>query len=731
MNLRYNFAIACGMSIVSLSAWSNPLTIEEYCAPGVSMPVAIKDVTPLPDGESYAAVSEDGNSIDKFSYKTGKKTGQLFCISGIKGELKISGFDGYEISDNGRKILLWNNVTKLYRNSFTAEYYVYDTMRSTLAKVSDNGPQRNATMSHDGRLIAYTRDNNIYISNIDYKTDIAVTKDGVVNKVINGSPDWCYEEEFGITNTLRWSADDSTLAFIRFDESNVPTYSYDNYLSFCDPDPLGDLYPAQVGYKYPLAGYPNSIVSVHAYSVDNRITKKMDLPISETDYIPSMEFDGSGTRLMVMILNHDQNNLRLFNVNPASTVGRQIYTDTSAAWLSPDAYQMVEYGMDSFVIGSDRNGYRHLYQYDYNGGLKRQLTDGDFYVTAYYGQDVRTGVHYMQTTKLGAINRNIAYVDAKGVFKLLNKEEGTASAVFSKNHAYYLQSYSSAAVPTQYRIFNSRGVKVADVELNETYARKYADAPRMEFLKIKNDTGEDMEAYVIKPSGFDPSKKYPLIMCQYNGPESQEVKNKWKMGGEFYFASQGYVVACVDGRGTGFRGTGWSYSVYKQLGILETADQIAGANYFASLPYVDSSRVGCFGWSYGGYMTLMELGAESSPFKAGVAMAPVTDWRFYDSIYTERYMLTPGQNLNGYEKSSALAYTDNLSARLLIMTGTNDDNVHMYNTLKYTSKLNSEGGIFDMMTYAGFEHSLGMCNARVQLYQKVVDFFNINLRQNN
>lgn len=715
------------VSMCAASYAAAPLSVEDFCDPKVAAPVALKDMTPLADGISYAAVSDDGNAIEAFSYKTGKKTGELFSIAGVKGELKISDFEGYQISDNGRKILLWNNSKKIYRYSFTADYYVYDTMRSTLARVSENGPQRAATMSHDGRLVAYVRDNNVFVSNIDYKTDIAVTKDGEVNKIINGIPDWSYEEEFGILNTMCWSADDSILAFMRFDESHVPVYSFDNYRGYCDPDPLGDLYPQSYSYKYPLAGVPNSKVSVHAYNVDNRVVKKMDLPISDSDYVPSMCFNGVGDRLMVMILNHDQNQLRLFNVNPASTVGKQILTESSDAWLSPTTYQMLDYGKADFVIGSERDGHRHLYIYDYSGTLKRQLTKGDFNVTAYYGRDSRIGTHYMQTTSLGAINRNIAAVDAKGVLRLLNKEEGTASARFSKNFDYYMLTYSSATQAPQYRLYNSKGTKLADVELNQTYMEKYADAPKMEFLKVKNDEGMEMNAFIIKPSGFSESKKYPLLMYQYNGPESQEVLNKWKMEGIFYIASQGYVVACVDGRGTGNRDTAWSRCVYKNLGDLETKDQLAGARYFSSLPYVDSSRTACFGWSYGGYMTLMELGNKASQFKAGVSMAGVTDWRFYDAIYTERFMLTPGQNQSGYNRSSALNYTPNVKGRLLLMSGTSDDNVHFYNTLKYASKFNSEGGIFDMMAYAGFEHSLRMCNARVQLFRKIVDFLNTNL----
>lgn len=719
--------MACMAIAPAFTFTSAALTIEDYCLPSVAAAPGVKEMTPLNDGETYAAVSDDGTRIEVFSYKTGKKTGELFSLSGIKGDLKITEFDGFKISDNGRKILLWNDRQQIYRRSFTAEYYVYDTMRSTLAKVSENGAQRGAVMSHDGRLVAYTRGNNIYISNIDYQTDIAVTKDGEENKIIYGVPDWGYEEEFGVDNTMRWSGDDNVLAYVRFDETDVPAYSFDAYRGFCDKDSLGDPYPSSYTYKYPLAGYATAKVSVHAYNVDNRISKKMDLPISDTDYVPSMEFDGTGTRLMVMILNHDQNHLRLFNVNPGSTIGKQILSEESKAWLSPSAYGMVEYGSNGFVIGSDRSGWRHLYLYDYNGTMKRQITKGEFNVTAYYGHDTRTGIYYMQTTSQGAINRNVACVDAKGVFKLLNKEEGFASASFSKNFAYYLLSWSSARQAPQYRLYNSKGVKLADVQLNESYMQKYASAPKMEFLTVKNDDGQEMNAYIIKPSNFDSSKKYPLMMYQYNGPESQEVVNKWRMEGIFYIASQGYVVAAVDGRGTGYRNVDWATVVYKDLGNYETKDQIAGARYFGSLPYVDENRMSCFGWSYGGYMTLMELGAKNSPFRAGVSMAPVTDWRFYDAIYTERYMLTPGQNETGYVRSSALNYTQNVKGSLLIMSGTSDDNVHFYNTLKYASKFSSEGGVFQMMAYAGFEHSLRMCNARVQLFKKITDFLNNNL----
>lgn len=712
---------------LALSAPIYALTIEDYCDPKTTAPVRIKTITPLADGVSYSAISKDGKRIEVYSFKTGKTISTLFDVDNIKGELKIDSFDGYQISANEKKILIWNDVEKIYRRSFRAQYYVYDIMRGTLKRVSDNGSMRDAVISHDGRLVAYTRENNLYISNLDYGTDYAITKDGEINGIINGSSDWSYEEEFSLVNTIRWSGDDNTLAYLRFDEKSVPVYSFDQYKSYCDGNPLSDVYPQSYSYKYPLAGYPNSQVTVHSYNLDTKITKTMNLSIGD-GYVPSIEFDGEGTNLMVMLLNRNQNDLRLYRVNPGSTVAHLLLNEKSDAWLSPDAYQMVRYYKKTFVIGSERTGYRHLYEYDYNGNLLRQLTKGEWNVTDYYGKEEISGKHYFQSTVLGAINRSIMSTDSKGNQTKLSSREGTESAVFSSTMSYYVSDYSNALTPNIYSAYENSGKKLYDIEINSAYSQKYNSAPKKEFVKVKNSIGEEMNGYIIKPADFDSTKRYPLVMYQYNGPDSQEVLNRWKMEGIYYLASQGFVIASIDGRGTGNRNRDWSTCVYRQLGKYETEDQITGANYFSSLPYIDNDRIGCFGWSYGGYMTLMELSASSNPFKAGVAMAPVTDWRFYDSIYTERYMTTPQQNESGYDASSALLHTNNMNSRLLIMSGTNDDNVHYYNTLKYTSKLNSEGKIFDMMSFTGFEHSLPMCNARVQLFKKVNDFLKTNLK---
>lgn len=727
MNKNLRHYISAAAVTMCATATAAPLTVADYCQPDLTRPVSVKTPMPLADGTSYSAISADGRSIESYSFKTGKKLETLFSLDAQKGDVKIDSFDGYSISDNGRKIMLWQETSKIYRHSFYAEYYVYDTFRGTMQRVSTGGPQRGATMSHDGLQVAYMRDNNLWISNLDYGTDKAITKDGQTNKVINGIPDWVYEEEFGMQTAMAWNGQDNVLAFIRFDESEVPVYSFDNYKSYCDADPLTDVYPESYSYKYPLAGYPNSTVTVLAYHVDNQTVKQMDIPIGK-DYVPSMEFDGTGTNLMVMTLNRDQNSLKLYKVNPGSTVSKVIYTETSDAWLSPSAYQMGEYGAKSFYIGSEKSGYRHLYEYDYNGNCLRQVTKGEWNVTNFYGCDPRTGTVYVQTTQLGPVNRNIAAVERTGKTTILNNTPGTENAWFSSDCRYFLRSYSNAVTPPVFTLCDSRGKQLTEVENNAQYAAKYASAPKKEFLQIPNAEGEMMDAFIIKPADFSASNKYPLLMYQYNGPDSQEVLNVWRMEGIYYLASQGYVVVAVDGRGTGNRSRQWATSVYRRLGQLETKDQLAGAKWMKQQSYIDPERTACFGWSYGGYMTLMELGDPDCTFKAGVAMAPVTDWRFYDSVYTERYMTTPQQNESGYDAASALNRTQHLKGRLLIMSGTSDDNVHFYNTLKYTSKLYSQGTVFDMMALTGFEHSLPKCNARTMLFKKICDFLDHNVR---
>lgn len=709
---------------VTLSAVASQLDAEDYCLKGA--PAGIGEMRPLADGKSYCMVSKDHRKIEIFSYETGKQTGTLFDLDAIKGDLKIDNFNGYKVSDNGRKILLWNNKKGIWRYSFTAEYYVFDTMRGTMQRVSEKGPQRGATMSHDGLRVAYVRDNNVFISNLDYKTDIAVTTDGELNKITYGAPDWVYEEEFGVQCTLCWSGDDQTLAFMKWNETNVPSYSFDDYRSFADKDPFGDPYPASFTYKYPLPGYPNSIVSVLAYDLNSRVTKEMDLKLGKDDYVPDMQFDGKGERLMVMKLNRDQNDLRIYSVNPASTVATQVYSEQSKSWVSRDVYNMIHYGDDSFVIASDKNGWTHLYEYSYNGRQIRQITNGDFNVTSYYGKS-STGIHYVQTTKLGAVNRNVASVDVKGEMKLLHDQPGWEICSFSSDFSYYVRNWSDLNTPPQYTVWSTKGKKITELEMNADYASKFASAPKYELTKVKNADGAEMNAMIMKPAGFDASKKYPLLMYQYNGPESQEVTNKWNLGGINYIAQEGYVIGVVDGRGTGARNAEWCKSVYMHLGKYETLDQIAGAKEIAKLSYVDESKMSLFGWSYGGYMTLMEMSAENTPFKCGVAMAAVTDWKWYDSIYTERFMRTPAQNESGYSESSAIGRSQRLKGRLLIMSGTSDDNVHFYNTLKYTSKLTSEGHLFDMLVFPGMDHSIRKGNARLMLYKRIVDFLDTNL----
>ena len=683
-----------------------------------SLNESVRGIRPTADGEHYTTLEK--NNILRYSYATDAPGESL--LPSPAPDLVIS---DYLFSPDERTILVASGRKPIYRHSYTTSYSLLRDNRVQPELRQPEAP-RDASFSPDGQKIAYSDRNNLYVYDIAARTTRRITDDGAWNQVINGTTDWVYEEEFGIDNTIRFSPDDNTLAFIRFDESQVPEYSFDLVSNFCEPMPEYEYYPGSFAYKYPLAGYNNSVVQVQAYNIDNRTVKTMDLGLGEKDYVPSMEFGGASDRLMVMVLNRDQNLLILYKVNPGSTVATSILEERSQAWLSPAAYQMVSYRADAFVIGSERTGYRHLYEYGYSGSLLRTITSGDYNVTALYGYEPKSRSYYFQCTKNGPRNRNVARADGKTV-TLLNPGTGTESARFSTTMDYFVRTYSNAQTPPQYTLCDGRGKQVAELEMNREYAARYASAPRKEFLTVKNAAGQDMEAFVIRPANFDPAKKYPLLMQQYNGPDSQEVLDAWKLDGLNWLAQEGYVIATVDGRGTGNRDRSWANAVYRQLGKYETEDQLAAARHFASQTYIDSERTACFGWSYGGYMTLMELTAPDSPFRCGVAMAPVTDWRYYDAIYTERYMLTPQQNEAGYDIASALGRTENLKSRLLIMSGTADDNVHFANTLRYTSRLTQQGTLFDMMAYTGFEHSLRMCNARTMLYRKIKDILDANL----
>ena len=706
----------------------NTNAFELYDAVLYNRPAGIGQMVSSIDGKHYYRFDDTKTIIEKVRYATGEVVGTIFD-SNTARYCNIKEWDGFKMSEDESKILLYTDSKPIYRHSFKADYYIYEVRHNKLMKVSQDGGEEIATMSPDARQVAYVKDNNVYIFKVDYGSTVAVTKNGEKNKIINAVPDWVYQEEFGLLNSFAWSPDNLTLSFIQWDESDVPMYKMAMYEGACYPITGNALYPSVFEYKYPVAGEKNSTVKVLSYDVETRKLQDMKIPLDSDGYIPNIRYSLDSDRLMVSTLNRTQNNLKIYAVNPRSTVSKLIYSETSESWINIDLSNKADYRENTFTILSDKSGFTHLYQYSNSGALMKQLTSGDWNVTDYYGYDEIKKVFYIQTTQHGALNRSIAKVDLKGIVTEISTTDGTYSASFSSDFSYYVQNFSNSTTPNQYTLWNTTKMKkIRDIELNTEYAEKYgSDVPKKEFFTMESD-GYKLNGYIIKPTDFNPNKKYPVIMSQYSGPGSQQVLNKWTLDWENYFATQGYIIACVDGRGTGGRGKKFESLVYMNLGHYESIDQLAAAEYMASQSYVDASKIGIWGWSYGGYETLMAMSQPQSKYAAGVAIAPVTDWRFYDTIYAERYMRTPQENAEGYKKSAPINKVANQKGELLIMYGTADDNVHPANSLEYVAKLTSHNKLCDMMVYTNMNHSINGCDVRLPLYKKVLKFFDSNLK---
>ena len=649
---------------------------------------------PALDGRYYYQFNNSGTMISKCSYKKEKDVTTSFDNSKVPDN-PVESWDGYTMSSDEKSILLWTNSTPIYRYSFTANHYIYNIKENKLTPLSEKGGEEIATLSPDGNQVAYVRDNNVYITHV------------------------------GSGSTIQ-----GYLAFIRFDESQVPMCSMELYEGECRPNPDYAIHPGRYDYKYPAAGEHNSVVSVYCYDILSGLLRKIDLPLNEDDYVPNIQFGKQATpALMVVKENRAQTRMNIYAVDPETGLSREIYDEQSDMWIDEDVVTGVKYYDGFFVVMSNRDGRKHLYKYNYSGNLLRQITKGDYDVTAYYGYDEAHKLFYFQSTK-GALNRTIRCAnDATGEVRELVDGNGTYSASFNSDFTYYIRRFSDANTPDQFVLYSIDGKRVRDLQLNENYAQKYTspEIPRREFFTMYNDNGDLMNGYIIKPVDFDPNKKYPCIMSQYSGPGSQQVLNRWKMEWEEYFAMQGYVIACVDGRGTGGQGKAFLKAIYLNLGRYETEDQLAAARYMAEQPYVDPDRIGIWGWSFGGFETLMAMSQDDSRYACGVAIAPVTSWKFYDSIYTERFMLTPQENPDGYNYAP-LDLTDKLKGKLLLMFGSADDNVRIVNSMQYVAKLHSEGQQFDMMVYPNMNHSINGCGVRLPLYQRVLNFFDQHLK---
>jgi dipeptidyl-peptidase-4 len=696
------------------------ITVEEIYT-GAFRAKGMDELQSMKNTNQYTVLNADratkSQQIDLYDFATLKKVSTLIDTKNFK-ELSDEGIDSYVFSSDEKKILLANNTNQIFRHSFTADYFLYDTVDKKLSGFL--GQVQEPTFSPDGTKIAYAKANDLYIYDITSRNTTRVTNDGVKNAVINGITDWVYEEEFAFVRAFDWSTDSKKLAYIKFDESEVPQFSMDMYKK--------DLYPTSETFKYPKAGEKNAIVSLHIYNLSGNISQPINLGNYSDFYIARMKWTNDANLVSVQVLNRHQDNLDLIFVDATTASPKVVLNEKDKAYV--DVTDNLTFLKDnSFIWTSEKDGYNHIYLYDKNGKLKNQVTKGNWEVTSYYGFDEKTKTVFYQSVEKGSILRDVYKISLDGKKKVkLSSQVGTNAATFSPDFTYFINTYSSATVPPTYTLNSSKDGKQAQEIVNNTALvdklKKY-DLPTKEFFELTTEKGHKLNAWMIKPKDFDATKKYPVFMYQYSGPGSQEVANNWLDTNDMWFmmlSQQGYIIACVDGRGTGYKGAAFKKCTQKELGKYEVEDQIDVAKVIGNYVYVDKSRIGIFGWSYGGFMSSNCLFKGADVFKMAIAVAPVTNWRFYDSIYTERYMTTPQENASGYDDNSPINHVSKLKGNFLLIHGTADDNVHVQNSMQMIEALVQANKQFDWAIYPDKNHGIYGGKTRIQLYNKMTNY---------
>ena len=733
--MRNLFSFLVALCITSSAFAGRDVTLRDVMYGGY-WPQTYAAIKPMADGEHFARISDDRTMILKGSFKNGEIVDTIFNAATARGfnEKRI---DGYEFSPNEKLILLQTRTIGIYRNSYTAEHYIFDRKNNKVEPLSQNGAQQVPKFSPDGTMIAFVRNNNIHLVKLLFgNAESQVTTDGEYGKIINGIPDWVNEEEFMTNCSYDFSADSKVIAYIKYDESNVMMYDMpmyttgsdnDNYDNFCKP----------YSFKYPVAGADNSKISVHSFDIKNKITRKLDVNIPEEGYIPRIKFTKKPDILAVVTLNRHQSVLEIQAVNPLSGVSRTIMREESDTYLNEHTYASLEFLDNHFVFHSERSGYNHLYLYNLNGELVRPITQGEYEVKSFYGWDSKKNEFYYSSNEGSPLREHIYKVTAKGKKTKLTSNDGTNKAVFSAGMKYFINTHSSINTPHVVTTNNNSGKRIKTLIDNANLKQRLAefDMPTKEFFTFTTSDGVELNGWMIKPHDFDASKQYPVVMFQYSGPYSQQVNDSWYTGNygnamfESYMACEGFIMVCVDGRGTGGRGTEFGKCTYLKIGQYEPGDQVEAAKYLGTLPYVDKNNIGIWGWSFGGYNTIMSMSQDDAVFKAGVAVAAPTDWRFYDTIYTERYMRTPKENKEGYDEGSAIVNANKLNGKLLLVHGTADDNVHLRNMIRYIHALTQANKKFETALYPDSNHSIYYgANTRYHLFERIAEFFKENLK---
>ncbi len=722
------------MFVATMSA-GGKLTLPDITS-GKFAAKTVNGINPIEGTDTYARISQDGERVVCCSFKTGKELSVLFDVKNTMG-CKIDGFDDYVLSPDGKRMLIQTKTERIYRRSFKADFYIYNIESRRLDRLSDGDKQQIPTWSPDGQQVAFVRGGNIFLVKLLYdNAEIQVTKDGKFNEVINGLPDWVNEEEFGFNSALTFNADGTMICWLRYDESKVKTYSLEMYKGMKPAKEEYDTYPGFYSYKYPKAGEDNSTVSAWSYDIKSHKINRLQVPLDADGYMPRIKPTNDPMRIVVYTMNRHQDDLCLYAVNPRSTVAQLIIKEHVDKYVREEAMEGVKFVGDKILLPSDRSGYTKLYIYNMNGQLQRTIGDGNYDITSVYGYDPKTGDVYYQAAALGATDRQVYVTHKNGKTVRLTDREGWNTAFFSGDFQYFVNTWSDYNTPYVFTTRTREGKLINTIEDNKAVKQLVSDYGfcKREPFSFTTSEGVVLNGWMVKPKDFDANKKYPVIMHQYSGPGSQQVTNSWSagsmgQGGAFdsYLAQDGFIVVSVDGRGTGGRGSEFEKCTYLNLGNLESKDQVETALYVGSLPYVDKDRIGIWGWSYGGFNTLMSMSEGRGVFRAGVAIAPPTNWKYYDSVYTERYMRTPKENPDGYA-TNPIERAPKLHGALLICHGTADDNVHPQNTYEYSEALVQADKDFRELFYTNRNHSIFGGNTRNHLLRQVAQFFKTELK---
>lgn len=702
------------------------VTVADLYKDGTFSAKSVYGVNSMNDGLHYTTLEKRGTALVKYSYKTGEAEDTLMKVADLDNE-DIKYISNYEFSDNESKIIFYINRARIYRHSFYADFYIYDFEKTALQKLTEKGHERLATLSPDGSKVAFLRDNNLFIKDLESGEINQFTTDGERNKIINGAPDWVYEEEFGYNQAFQWSPDGKKIAYCKFDESRVKKYTLLKYKGLKPEIMANKLYPEVYDYKYPKAGEDNSIVTVHTYDLETQKTAKMETG-EETDiYFPRIYWSKKDNTLAIVRLNRLQNHMDILFANGTSGDSEVVYSEDTKYYIDQPPYEDLTFiDKNHFLIMSERDGYNHIYKYNTETKSISQVTNGNFDVTNYYGYDAENDMVFYSSTEEGAIYRTIYKVRGDGKKKKqLSNQKGYNQASFSKGYQYFINYFSSASTPSHVTMNNDKGKVIRVLEDNAKLKEKVKEyaIQTKEFFSFSTSEGVELNGWIIKPANFEAGKEYPVVMTQYSGPNSQQVLDRWSIGWEQVLSGEGFVVACVDPRGTGGRGEEFRKMTYKELGKYETIDQIEAAKYLGSLDFIDENRIGIYGWSYGGFMALNCMTQGADFFNTGIAVAPVTNWRYYDNIYTERFMRKPQDNASGYDDNSPINHVEKLQGDVLIVHGLADDNVHPQNTFEMTEALVQADKQFDMAIYTNRNHSIYGGNTRYHLFTKMVNYF--------